>query len=626
MIRLNRRAAVTAALASIAALSAPAAANATVTPVVNNTTLTVTSDDVGDTITLSVVNGHLAVGAAETTLNADNNADIVVNAGGGNDIVDASALAAANYKTLTVSGGEGNDTLTGGIDVDALNGDGGNDRVVGFKGNDRDADNGGLFGGGGDDVLVWNNGDGTDTADGGDGFDEVEVNGNPTGNDVTTAKPSVILPGWVRFDRTSEPGSFGIDLRAERLTVSTLGGNDTFAPDPLAPTGLGALTSLTLNGGTGDDSLTGVDGGDKINGGGGGDALNGGDGADLVTGGDDSDELAGDGGDDRLVGDRGVDLAAGGAGDDTLVWNNGDASDINSGDAGFDRVEINGSATGGDVFTLAPNLNPAFDPQVELKRTNLVPFQVSIASPSTEAIAINGGGGNDQLTVSPGLTPPMLVAADGGAGNDTLTGAEETDSFFGGSGNDAITGGGGSDLLDGDEGDDSLFSRDRTGDLVRGGVGTDSAQTDAVTVDAYSGIEALDATPLPAPIVPDPGDTRALLPRLGKAKVVRSGRKLVARIPISCPAAEAGGCRTTLTLETARAVKLGKVRAPVVLGSKSVRLRGGQRSTVSVRLTGGAASLAKRGKLATRARITTSDAAGNTAVKSVALGLRTPRR
>ena len=96
----------------------------------------------------------------------------------------------------------------------------------------------------------------------------------------------------------------------------------------------------------------------------------------------------------------------------------------------------------------------------------------------------------------------LQVAADGGPGNDELSGGDEVDSFFGGSGNDMLTGGGGSDLLDGNEGEDQLFARDGTGDLVRGGAGTDSAQTDQVTVDAIDGVETLDATPAP---VPTPG-------------------------------------------------------------------------------------------------------------------------
>ena len=47
----------------------------------------------------------------------------MINAGGGNDTVDASALVAANYGTLTINGGAGDDLLTGGADADTLHGD-----------------------------------------------------------------------------------------------------------------------------------------------------------------------------------------------------------------------------------------------------------------------------------------------------------------------------------------------------------------------------------------------------------------------------------------------------------------------------------------------------------------------
>ena len=619
MTSFRRHALLAAALASIGAVAIPGVAGATVTPAKVGNTLTVTSDADGDAITLAVAGGVITVNGAATTLNANDDAEIVVNAGDGVDTVDATALAAANYKSLTINGGPGDDLLTGGIDDDFVNGDAGNDRIIGFRGTDH------LDGGAGDDVLVWNKGDGTDVDDGGEGADEVEVNGDVTLNDAFTARPDAVVPGRVQFNRTNLV-AFGINLSAERLTVNGQGGEDTFAPDPAALTGLAGLTTITVNGGSGADRLTGGDGGDLINGGTGPDELSGGAGGDLVRGGDDADELSGDGGDDRLIGDRGADAARAGEGDDVMVWNNGDGTDFNQGDAGFDRVEVNGSPAAGDVFKLSLNPNAALSagqPEVRFERTNLVPFAVNIHKATTEAIAVNGGGGNDVFSVSPGL-PDLLVAANGDAGNDALVGSEEADSFFGGSGNDILNPGRGSDLADGEAGDDQLFARDKAGDLVRGGTGIDSAQTDSITVDASSGVEKLDATPLPAP--PAAGDRTALVPKLGKARVVRSRGKLVARVSVSCPAAEAGGCRTTLTLQTAKAVKLGRVRASVVLGSKTVRLRGGQRTTVSIRLARGASRLAKRGKLAARARIATADAAGNHATKSVAVALRIPRR
>jgi len=594
MFTFPRRLALLAALASVAVLSAASGASATVTPEVKNNTLTVTSNNDGDAITLAAAGGFITVNGTATTLAADANAQIVVDAGGGNDTVDATALG-TSYGSLKVDGEENDDLLTGGAKADVIEGDAGEDRVVGFKGEDE------LFGGDGNDVLVWNNGDNTDFDVGGAGADEVEVNGAPTLGDTFVAGPNAAEPGSVVFARTNLV-KFEIDLTAERLTVNGLGGSDSFQPDPNAPTGLNGLTNLTLNGGSAADVLVG------------------GDGADQINGGDGNDTLEGGGGDDRLVGATGSDIQRGGEGDDVLVWNNGDGSDPeNQGGAGFDRVEVNGSPTAGDLFKLEADESGA-----TFQRTNLVPFTLGISSDS-EVVSVNGGGGGDELSVQQ-EGQKLLVAADGGPGNDRLSGANEADSFFGGSGNDMLSGGAGSDLLDGGEGDDGLLARDQVGDLVRGGSGTDSAQTDQATVDAIDGVEALDATPAPVPVpAPQPpADTTALPPKVGKVSVIRVHGKPIARVPLACPASEAGGCQTVLTLETAKAVNLGRFRAVLVLGSKSVDLAPGQRMNVSVRISA-AAGLATHGKLATRIQVASSDAAGNSAARSLAVGLRIPR-
>jgi Ca2+-binding RTX toxin-like protein len=534
MGKFSKRAVLTAALAA-GALAAPTAANAAVSSNVNTDTLTVTSDQAADTITLAAAGGFITVNGQATTLAANNQAKIVVNAGDGADTVDASALAVANYGALTINGGEGADLLTGGAGNDNLRGDGGNDRVIGFKGNDD------LEGGAGNDVLVWNNGDGTDVMDGDAGADEVEINGAPTAGDVFTAVPNA---GRVLFNRPNLV-PFSVDFSAERLTVNGLGGDDTFT----GAAGLAPLTLISLNGGTGIDTLTG------------------GDGPDLITGGDDNDVLNGGGGDDRVVGDRGTDTLRGGNDNDVLVWNNGDGSDVSDGDAGFDQVEINGSPTAGDVFTTMPNV--ANVGRVLFNRTNLVPFTVDFTA---EALTVNSGGGDDQLTVSPGL-PGLLVTADGGSDNDTLTGAEEADSLVGGDGNDTLTGGRGSDLLDGQAGNDSLFSRDGHGDLVRGGTGNDSARTDVLKIDIVDGVETLDA----------PHGGRSV--NRGHIRVVRSHGRLVARVPRPGSAAETGGGRTTATL----------------------------------------IGVARHGRLSTRVQITTRDAAGHASRRSVAVSPRTSR-
>jgi Ca2+-binding RTX toxin-like protein len=595
------------ALVSLVAFAFPAPADAAVTSEVQGEKLTVASDAAADTITLSVVGGAIAVNGGATALNAGATAEIAVDGGAGNDVVDASALAAGNYGSLSVTGGTGDDTLTGGASADTLNGDAGNDRVIGFRGADT------LSGGEGDDVLVWNNGDGSDVDNGDAGTDEVEVNGSTTAGDAFTYKPDPAVANRVAFARTNLV-PFTINLEAERLGLSGLGGDDTMAPDPAAPTGLNGRTALTLNGGTGADQLAGGDGLDVINGGPGADVAAGGASADLISGGDDNDRLSGEAGDDRLVGDRGADQLIGGDNDDVNVWNNGDGSDEEQGGPGFDRLEVNGASPAGDEFKLL-----AEGGVTKFERVNLVKFTLTMPAVEgrggIEAASINGGAGDDVFTVSAGLGG-FSVNSDGGAGNDKLTGAEEADNFSGGSGDDTIATGGGRDVADGQDGADRLLTRDGVGDVVHGGPGTDSAQTDAVTLDSVDGVENLDALR---------SNRGSVLPQIGKVKVVKSGKKLVAKVPVSCPMT-VSACGTTLTLETARAARVGGVRAVLVLGSKTVKVRSGGSATASIRLAPGTKELARGGKLRARLRVSSTDAEGSTSGRTVPTVLKVPRR
>jgi hypothetical protein len=330
-----------------------------------------------------------------------------------------------------------------------------------------------------------------------------------------------------------------------------------------------------------------------------------------------------------------------------LVWNNGDGTDVMDGDAGADEIEVNGAPTAGDTFVAVPLI---VEGRVKLSRTNLGQFFIDL---SAERLTVNGLGGDDTFTGAPGLAPLTLLSVNGGLGDDTITGGDGPDLITGGDGNDVLAGGLGNDtldggpgrdLLDGQEGDDTLLARDGTGDLVHGGTGTDSAQTDALTVDAVDGVEAIVATPpppvIPPPVVPPAAvpppvvppsvvppivDTRAFLPTLGHIAVVRSHRHLLARVPLRCSAVETGGCQTGVTIAVAGAVRHGRVHPAVVIGSGRVRLRHAQQGTLAIRLAGSAGALARHGRLSTHVQIATRDTAGNTASRRVAVNLRIPR-
>ena len=154
----------------------------------------------------------------------------------------------------------------------------------------------------GDDLILWNSGDGNDILGGGDGTDTVQADGTD-GADTFTADPNgdgtrVILAGTTTVAFTLDIGG------SETLDVNALGGDDTFT----GGNGLAALIGLDVDGGEGNDTL------------------NGGNGADTLAGWERATTLSTATGatTPRQLGD----------GNDTFVWDPGDASDVVEGGTG----------------------------------------------------------------------------------------------------------------------------------------------------------------------------------------------------------------------------------------------------------------------------------------------------
>jgi hypothetical protein len=183
---------------------------------------------------------------------------LVVNALGGDDNVSAGTGLAALI-TVTMNGGDGNDTLAGGDGPDALNGGAGNDIITGGAGFDTldggdgaDTLTGGPggpgfephLGGPGDDTMVWNPGDGNDLNEGGDGTDTLVFNGS------AAAETFAVTANAPRVTFTRNLGNIVMDIgTTERLTVNGLAGDDTFG----VGAGLGTLIAPSLDGGPGAD-------------------------------------------------------------------------------------------------------------------------------------------------------------------------------------------------------------------------------------------------------------------------------------------------------------------------------------------------------------------------------------
>jgi Ca2+-binding RTX toxin-like protein len=322
-------------------------------------------DGAADTVTVNATQGDDVFGAfgdaggvgvfglkATTNIFFQEQANdrLVLNAQGGNDVIDATSLEADGIQ-LTVNGGLGNDIFLGSE---------GNDLFIGGDGDDVG------FGGAGDDVFVWNPGDDNDTIEGQDGFDKMLFNGSGAAEQVTLAANggrAIFFRdiATVTMDLNDvESIDFNAMIGADTINIGDLSGTDLTEVniDLGGAGGSGDATADTvvINATAGDDVILVVgDGGgvsvlglaarvnltnfdptvDRlvINGLAGADVIeasglaagailltaNGGDGNDVLVGSDGADTLIGGAGDDVIVGGLGLDVIDGGDGDDVEI-------------------------------------------------------------------------------------------------------------------------------------------------------------------------------------------------------------------------------------------------------------------------------------------------------------------
>jgi Ca2+-binding RTX toxin-like protein len=314
------------------------------------------------------------------------------------------------------------------------------------------------------------------------GDDRIDIAGDAAGVGVTGLAAVVAI-------QHQEPN--------DKLDVDALGGNDAISAAALTAQAI----TLTLDGGTGDDTIAGATG------------------IELAVGGEGNDSIDGNGGND---------VAFLGTGDDTFVWDNGDGSDAVEGAGGFDTLVFNGMA-GGETFDASANgarlrffrqqgnivmdvddtervvLRPLGGPDAttvnDLSATDVVGIDIDLAaaiggnagdsaadtvtvngtggddgveiqganggafvggvSPLVEVIhadaamdglLVNGLAGNDVLSAARLAASAILLTLDGGTGDDLLVGGDGNDTLFGRDGDDILVGGPGQDVLDGGPG------------------------------------------------------------------------------------------------------------------------------------------------------------------------------
>jgi len=432
----------------------------------------------GETASITLTNNAVNGLGIDTFSNV--NAYVIVGSDAAN-LIDLTAMTVS----VTVYGNGGNDTLWGGSALDALLGMDGNDVLVGNGGNDN-----------------LNGGAGADSLDGGDGNDRLNGLGGSNdslrgglGDDTFTGglgSDLIIESADVNFVLTpTRLTGLGIDRIVDAEGVRLTGG----ASNNTLDSRLFTAGPVTLDGGSGNDSLIGTSLADSLLGSGGNDSIDAGDGHDTLVGGTGSDSLIGGGGNDRLLGQEDSnDKLIGGAGNDTL--DGGTGEDILIETVSDVSLLTNTSLTGNGVDVVASIEQASLTGSSGADSMDASGFTVA-----TALVTLDGGSGNDSLRGTAGSD--YLIGGDGddilrgGAGNDTLDGGNGHDGLSGAAGNDLITAGDGNDTGLGGSGNDTLLGS--TGnDLLYGGAGVDSlrghAGTDTIAGGSGTGVQNGDLT------------------------------------------------------------------------------------------------------------------------------------
>lgn len=190
--------------------------------------LTITATAAAEAITVTAIAGNVAVNSmAATTPTQTPAADVeslIIQGGTGANRINLSGVTEAVFEsllTVSVVGGAGNDTIVG--------------SEVG-------------------DTITWNNGDGSDSIDGGAGQDRLAVNGSATAGDTFTVAASGSRLSVRRTNLTGFTLNVGT---VEDLVISSGGGDDSIRIGNTANSG---LDSVTVLGGNGVDTtnLTGI--------------------------------------------------------------------------------------------------------------------------------------------------------------------------------------------------------------------------------------------------------------------------------------------------------------------------------------------------------------------------------
>ena len=423
-----------------------------------------------------------------------------------------------------ISGGDGSDLIYGGGGDDELNGEGGADTLDGGLGNDA------VNGGAGNDIIIYANGHGTDTIDGGADIDTLRIMGNsPLSDDTVT----VSLAGGAISQINGATSVASIEAAELRLDQGT----DTLVYDTTQAVSVNLLSGdatgfsfvrgvENITSGSGNDTLSGNSLANVLSGRSGNDILRGGFGNDDLRGGEGNDDLYGDQGDDLLEGGEGNDRIDGGQGRDTASYASAMAAVTVSLSGQHGRAKFEEQDTDGVIQSPTNVVGPAgLDRLIDIENLIGSAFGDTLTGDEEDNV-IDGGAGADVMSGLEGSDTYVLddagdsvTEASGDGDDDTVTGAMTIDLTVGGlagqeienivltgTGNFAatgnefdndLTGNAGDNLLDGGTGDDTVLltgSHEAHAFTLVGGnviVTTASAGTDTLVSVEYAEIDGV---------------------------------------------------------------------------------------------------------------------------------------